>query len=221
MPKEITDELARLNYKCVKAGKCSDIDNETAYHPDTLFYALWNDSILYVNGLNISHLSDINRTYLISKEKITAAYPNDCRLNCLRTAKALICGKNAMPEITADAKEAGLEIHIVRQSYVKCSTAQLNAEAFITSDTGIARVLKTLAYDVLLVTNEGISLNGYANGFIGGCLMESNGQYAAFSGRIEAHRDYEAMKSFSANHGIKLYSLSKKPLYDYGGTLLL
>ena len=221
LTKEITDELERFSIKCRKIGKYQGINNETAYHPDMLFYVLADGNILYPKGLNVSHLLDTNRTYIESTEKITAVYPYDCRLNCLKTDKTLICGKLPMPEILCDAEKAGLEIITVKQSYVRCSTVTLNRQAFITSDTGIASALKALGCDVLNVSNDGIILNGYDNGFIGGCLMFCDGSLAAFSGRIEAHRDYAAMKAFSQNHGIKLYSLCANRLYDYGGAISL
>ena len=123
-------------------------------------------------------------------------------------------------EISADtAIFGGKSIIKVRQSYAKCSTIAITAEAFITSDAGIYKALKARGFDVLLVTNDRIELNGYGCGFIGGCTGKVGRTLLVFTGDIKKHAQYEDIKSFCRNYGVEIYSLGNNFLYDYGGIL--
>lgn len=216
LPKSIITELHTLGYECIQGFKSPYINNETAYHPDMLFYKLTSGVLL-----SSSTIDGVNELDIISCKKAPKdGYPNDCILNCFFTKNCLICGKNAAEEIIEDANSTNLTIKVVKQGYCACSTIKINDEAFISSDAGIVKALSNTGHDALLVSNYGIFLNGYNNGFIGGCAL-SDGDIVAFTGDIKKHKDYENIKSFSDNHGKKILSLSNVQLYDYGGFVLL
>ncbi len=212
---DILEELDKIGIRHVKGGKSSNIDNETAYHPDMLFYPLQNGEILVENGF--IHNLDTFFKIKESKTKLLGKYPFDCRFNCFTAGNKLICGKSVAEEIKEDAQNAGLDIIYVNQGYAACSTAKLNGDAFVCSDISIYKTLENLGFDAILVDNRCIRLNGYNCGFIGGCVLYANKDLIAFSGCIENHKQYNDIKSFCANYGITAYSLSKSQLYDYGG----
>lgn len=216
LPENIVDELRILGYECVKGFKSPLIDDETAYHPDMLFYKLKSGKLL--SSATVENVNKLDTIF--SKIEPQGKYPNDCIFNCFFAKNSLICGRSVAEEIVEDAIKANLKISIVRQGYCACSTIKLNDSAFISSDAGIVNALKSTGHDALLVSNDGIKLNGYNNGFIGGCALSIN-NIVAFTGVIERHKDYKNIKSFSNNFGKTLISLSKDDLYDYGGFIEL
>ena len=91
----------------------------------------------------------------------------------------------------------------------------------ITSDESIYRACKKNNIDVLKTVNEGIRLRGYDHGFIGGCCGLIARDILAFSGNIEAHKNYAEIKAFASDHGVSIASLGSFDLYDIGGILPL
>lgn len=215
--KNILKELESLGVTYIKGGKAKNIQNETAYHPDMLFYPLLNGKILVENKYNDVNKLDTFFKIKEAKRELNNLYPKDCIFNCFTAGKYLICGKSVAEEILYDAVTYGYEPVYVKQGYASCSTVKLPNEAFICSDKGIHNALKTLGFDVLYVNNKEIVLNGYDCGFIGGCVLYVNEEIVAFSGNIKLHSNYNDIKAFCDNYGIRPYSLSRAYLYDYGG----
>jgi hypothetical protein len=106
-----------------------------------------------------------------------------------------------------------------KQGYAKCSVIPVKENAFITSDKSIYKKLTEMKFDCLYADGRGIRLNGYSNGFIGGCVGKVSKDLIVFTGNIELHNDYTSIRDFCRNHGVEIYSLSTEPLYDYGGLL--
>lgn len=220
LPEDIIKELSKLDIHCIQGFKNELIQNETAYHPDMLFYKLQNGNLLCSLETPFVHILDTFVNIIKTKEMPRDGYPQDCIFNCFTTSKALICGPNPSQSIIEDAVSASLDICKVRQGYCACSTIKLNDNAFISSDKGIVKALESYGHDVLFVTNEGIELNGYNNGFIGGCALCVDDKIL-LTGAIENHKNYNEIKKFSKKHGKDLISLNKRNLYDYGGFILL
>lgn len=218
VPKQIVRELNTLGINTIKAGKSININNETAYHPDMLFYKLSNGSILTAKQHNFNYKQIPHCIHYVN---LNDEYPKDCILNCIRTARELICGKNAHPVIIEDAKKAGLTIEYVKQGYVACSVVRLNCEAYICSDIGIYNKLVKLGFDALLVETTGIRLNGYSCGFIGGTALAVNKEMIAFSGKVSKYKDFSKISAFCKNYNITVVELSNDILYDYGGYIQL
>ena len=212
---DIQNELEILGISYIAGGKSKNIQGETAYHPDMLFYPLLDGKILtekgYVNN------SDTNLEFYEGETSLANNYPFDCRFNCFTAGNNLICGKNVAKEIKDDAIMHGYNVQYVKQGYAACSTVRLYNDAFISSDVSIYKSLTKLGFDALLVDNADIKLNGYNCGFIGGCALYSDKDILAFSGNVKKHKDFDFINSFCANYKISIYSLSNTDLYDYGG----
>lgn len=215
----IINELNTLGINCLKAGKSENIQGETAFHTDMLYYKLSDGTLLTEKGF--VHNLDTNVKILESRELLGGKYPLDCIFNCFTAGSNLICGKSTAREILNDATTHGYSICRVNQGYAACSTVRLHASSYICSDDGISATLRNLGFDVLTVTNNGINLNGYNCGFIGGCALYSDKELVTFSGDIRTHPDYHNIKAFCNNYNIKPYSLSNGNLYDYGGYISL
>ncbi len=214
IPNSIKNELSKLVDEIVCTGYAVNITNETAYHPDMLLYKLTDGNFISANQECFSDISKINIKHYVNLREV---YPNDCVLNCFRTRSELICGKNTNEDIVKNAVSSGFNVIYVKQGYAACSTVEVNEDAYISSDVGIVNALKRCGYDTLLVENDGIYLNGYGCGFIGGSVLMVSNEIVAFSGKVSEHKDFNRIKSFCNNYHVNLIELSNNPLYDYGG----
>ena len=198
MSKDIIKELKALGITAKIIEPSCNLSSELKYHPDVLTFKLPNGKLICED--NFIKLSD--------------KYPDDCVYNCAKIGSTLVYGNASIANSYAHLFEK--LIH-VKQGYVKCSTVVLNDNSVITSDKSIEKALGN-DFDVLYVTNNGIELNGYNCGFIGGAcgVIEKS---ILFFGDIKKYCDYQNIKSFSRNHGFYLHSLSNSNLYDYGGII--
>ena len=211
LPCGMQKELNALGVECVFPQPAKNIKSELRFHPDIVMCNV-DEGVWYAEKSN-EQTFDFGELRRLEKD-LGEEYPEDCLLNNLAAGNNVICG------ISADtAIFGGKSIIKVRQSYAKCSTIAVTAEAFITSDAGICKVLKARGFDVLLVTNDRIELNGYGCGFIGGCAGKVGRTLLVFTGDIKKHAQYVDIKSFCKNCGVDIYSLGNNFLYDYGGIL--
>ncbi len=207
--REIEKSLENQGVFGVKMNPSGGIESELRYHPDILTLNT-PDNIWYCEDGYDGF--DGQKTI---KLKLGNVYPADCAFNMMFVKDTLICGKKADVSFLEDKYKTIR----VNQGYVKCSTVFVDGSAYITSDDGIAKVLKTLGCDVLKVSNEGILLNGFSCGFIGGCAGKISKNELVFTGKLETYKSCADIKSFCANHGVDCISLGNSQLYDYGGIL--
>ena len=215
---QIKDELIALGIEAVFLKRTGNISTELAYHPDILTLNVSEGKWIAEKGADYfpeymnNVLTRVNLT-------ISGVYPQDCVFNSYIIGDTVFCGRNNA-EIYKDIKELKQYNAVcLKQSYTKCSVIILEEKSLITSDKSIEKALSQLGYNCLYVSNKGIGLNGFSCGFVGGCAGKISSDSLVFTGSIKAHKDYEEIKSFCGNLGISIYSLSNKPLYDYGGLL--
>lgn len=213
MPFELLNELNILGLKPVVLPPVNSMFSEIRYHPDIICINVMDEWLFDSSAKHLFDFIKCRRIQITLSEK----YPSDCTFNNIIIGNKVIAGKkndvSYMPDV--------FEIIRVNQGYVRCSTVTVNENAFITSDESIYNVLKQMSYDVLKVTNDGILLNGFSNGFIGGCSGKIADNMIVFSGDIKSHKDYLEIKSFCNNYKTDCVSLTNKCLYDYGGIVLI
>lgn len=212
--KTIQNSLNELGVEPVFLKPSPNLNSELRFHPDILFFnpseGVW---LSEKQNENMFVFCEVVNVDIILSDK----YPSDCSFNMVAAGNTLITGKKAYFDVNY---MGGFErIIYINQGYAKCSTVVLDEESFITGDDSIYKALKVRKLNVLKVTNKGILLNGFSNGFIGGCTGKPDKNLLAFTGNIKEHTDYENIKSFCRNIGIEIISLSNKQLYDYGGIL--
>ncbi len=183
------------------------LSSELKYHPDIICSQL--GETLYMSADCIS-----DRVKAVAVDKISNSYPNDCILNNLITDRYIITGKKTVLPYN---DIYGKEIIRVAQGYVKCSVIDLGGR-YITSDLSIKNKLTELGYDALLTTNDGVKLNGFSCGFIGGATAVIANKMFVF-GDITKHIDHKAITDFAMRSVTDIICLSKNDLYDYGGAV--
>lgn len=199
------------------------IDGKTSYHADLSLCILGENMVcapsLYEKLKSIKNPDFIGGINIIKGDSEPCEpYPNDILYNAAVVGKYVFCKRdktdNKLLEI---AENNGYSIINVKQGYARCSTLPVSDSALITSDFGIYSAALNAGLDALTVTNEGVFLDGYPNGFICGCggLFENK---LIFSGDISKHRDFERIKDFCGKYSVEVIFTSE-PLYDFGSIL--
>jgi len=225
LPKEMSDNLKSLGVEPIPLKPSKSLSTVLKTHPDIITFnakpGLW---LFEKENENLFDFCECHSRGVFLND----SYPDDCVFNMVSAGKALICGKRvwAYWEGLFTNNCFGLadrykNIILVSQGYAKCSTIVVDKLSFITSDNSIFISLKSRGFNTLMVTNEGVLLGGYSNGFIGGCAGKISKDVLVFTGNIKAHKDYKNIKSFCGNVGVDIFSLSLSSdnLYDYGGIL--
>ena len=167
-------------------------------------------------------LQPYNFEVIEGKSHIGCNYPEDSAYNVCIVGKKCFLNKRVCDERLYDILICeGYEIAPVKQGYTKCSICPLDENTFITGDAGIAAAGRKLGFEVLLISNEGIKLSGYKNGFWGGCCGLGGKDTLLVNGEIESLKDGETIKEFLSQRQIKIKNLKKGEVTDIGSILPL
>ena len=156
------------------------------------------------------------------KSNIGSHYPKDSAYNvgivgnkCFLNKS--VCDKRLYEILISE----GYEIIETQQGYSKCSICPIDEKTFITGDVSIARAGENAGLDVLLISNEGISLPGFSNGFWGGsCGMGGKGELLV-NGDIGTLPSGEKIARFLNCRNIKISNLKKGEVLDIGSIIPL
>ena len=223
----------------VRFPSFSGLPRPVASHPDLLFFQLGD--VLYtfpgVLPLARSLLASYNGSIRAIPEEGGDVYPLDVPLSALLLDGKLF-GRTA--SLSAVLRQCGLPLIPVRQGYARCACAVIAPDAVITSDAGMARILRREGIDVLTIRPGFLSLPGYDTGLIGGCggLLPASSVFPSvlshdpsdpcpdpkrlfvWFGSLSSHPDGREMTCFAASHGTRFLSLSDEPLFDGGGLIV-
>lgn len=108
----------------------------------------------------------------------------------------------------------------INQGYANCSMICFENH-IITSDEGVYKTLKAEAINVELVTTDGIILNGYKNGFIGGTCGFVTDNILLFYGDVTKYRDYDIIKRIADEENVKILYPKDEDFVDLGGIVSL
>lgn len=220
LPESIVSELNDMGIRTYKLGRTPNLSSELAYHPDILVNNFRKGRWMCENGADYIPF-DIPRSLILESECVLGhVHPHDCLFNNFRMGKALICGKSADYLIKAYARYDEYRVVYVQQNYTKCCSIPINQNAVITCDYYVGRTLRMNGYDVLTVKDsDDIGLSGFSNGLLGGCAGMLSDKLLGFTGNLNMYAYGKEIRDFCANYGVDAYSLSSKPMYDYGGIL--
>lgn len=221
LPDAIVSELNDLGVRTYKLGKSSNIRNELAYHPDILInnYAVG----IWVCEKDAAYLPDelpATEMFEESEETLGELYPYDCLFNTFRIGNRVFCGKHASHTIKFRCEYEQLEACFVPQGYAKCAVVIVSEKACITCDMSLFNMLRKKGIEVLLLPDcEGIGLNGFGNGLIGGCATLLGKDILAFTGNLNTYKFGGNIVDFCKDFGVDAMSLTNDDMYDYGGIL--
>ena len=167
-------------------------------------------------------LSPYSFEIIKGKTSLDCHYPKDSAYNVCIVGKKCFLNKNVCDSLLFDILTSeGYEIINVKQGYTKCSICPIDENSIITADISIAKEAKIRGMDVLLVSNDGIVLDGYDNGFFGGCCGLGGNSTLLINGDIEAFPDGNAVRDFLSKRNMQAVNLKKGNLTDIGSIIPL
>lgn len=221
MSAKCCEKLQKMGYKLVFMPQVLALNTPICAHPDM--------SVINI-GQKWFAANDIHDTFIFLKNcefvsradgvRNNLSYPFDVAFNGAVVGKRLICNSKYISRHILDyALKSDYEIVDVKQGYTKCSVCVVDDNSIITEDKGVADKCADAGIDVLLLKTHGVKLDGYENGFFGGCSGKLSDEELAFAGCIEEHAEYKEILEFCTMRGVKPVSLSDEPLYDVGSII--
>lgn len=217
IPSEAREALARI-------GTLAEFSTEgitykaISGHPD-IFFSRSKDGLITAANTPAEFLEFLVFNCVKYKKGLSAVgqrYPESAHYNCVMNNGRIIHNLKITDRVLLESSDE--QIH-VNQGYTRCSLIELDGDAFITSDEGVSAALKKKGFDVLSVPAEGISLPGFAHGFIGG-TCGIIGKEIFFLGSLRHYGYGTEVRSFLKKHNYNITELCDTPLYD-GGSLII
>lgn len=214
---------AKLKEICevVELPPFSALDSRVASHPDMLIFELGEKLFVskdyYKEAKNEIDIitKAASLSLKLTNDTLGKNYPDDIKFNAFRIGNFLVGNSEYISnDLKHYSNHLGIKEATVKQGYAKCSTVVLK-DAVISADKGICDGVRAIGFDELQISSDGVLLNGYGCGFIGGAsgVWEDK---LFFCGDITAHKDYESISAFCTAHRYEVISLSSEPLYDVG-----
>lgn len=196
------------------------VDDRLSGHADLSAVHIKNKEIVITAGDTfVNSLTRIG--FNISKYEFAQgrAYPSDAALNICIAGEYCICNtKTASRHLI---KTIPYEIIECTQGYTKCSVAVVDENTIITSDKIIADRTKNAGFDVLLLDDSFVKLEGFNKGFIGGSAFKISKKEIAFTGQIRDTIQKEAIEVFLNKHNVNAVYLTEEQIFDIGSAIPL
>lgn len=212
--KKLRNSIENLGYKCIVLEKHKKIEWQINSHADIIAFVTQKGEIIVENSINCD-FEHIKGDTLLQK-----GYPRNIAYN------GLLMGDNFFHNLKYTDKQilthlGDVKLHNVKQGFSKCSVLVIDEKTAITSDKGIAKVLKNNKIDVLEIASGYIDLEGYNYGFIGGCGFMNNENQLILTGKISHHIDYDKIIEFLEMRKIEIKYLTDEKIFDVGSILIV
>ena len=196
------------------------IEPNVSFHTDLSVFSFGDILICapYLYDLLSKKLENVT---VICGSAAFSPYPHEITYNAALVGNKLFCKTEyTCKKILDECENRGIIPINVPQGYAKCSTVVVNDNCIITSDRSIQKAAEKEGIDVLLVSNEGVFLDGYPNGFIGGASVVTDKE-VIFIGNIFCSPDARKIIDFVELNGKKVVSFIEEKLYDIGSPIAL
>lgn len=201
------------------------IDLRIASHADMSAVYLGNGRLIVAASLLNEHdfvnkLTKYDVKIIPAESSQSRKYPYDAPLNACLVGGTLVHNLKIIDSAVIREFSGQSQIE-VNQGYSRCALCIVNENAFITSDAGIARSLESCGAEVLVISSEGVVLDGFDKGFIGGASFNISHDTIAFTGSLRNHTSRDAILRFIREHGKKAAFLTDEEIFDIGSAVLL
>lgn len=214
----IIKEIEKLGIECIKIKPLKNLDTPVNCHPDMILHHLGGRDIVLYNY--DEQLNDIltkkGFNLIFCDSKIKKEYPYDIPLNCLNI-NGYIIGKQDFIDNKIKRNFSKDKILNSKQGYAKCSSCVVCENHIITTDKNIQKTLLQNGFEVLFVDNSDIFLEGYNNGFIGGCCGLIDKDKLLFTANLP--QSLSAITKFCQKCGVEVISLPFDKLNDIGSII--
>ena len=213
----LNNAFEELSVKVVDTTRNEILEAPVSYHADILANYVSNNTFLtdYRQSELIEFVKS-NGGITKTIDNIKSPYPNDCLLNFADIGDYIICNKSILTKDIVDLLP-NKQIIDVKQGYSKCSVCIVKHNTIITDDISIYNAISQ--YDnikSLLVEKGSVHIEKYGYGFIGGCCGLVDKDVLLFNGDLSTHTDFDKIKNFLYDNGVKYIDIKGKPLTDIG-----
>ncbi len=194
-----------------------DVYNAISGHPDIFLCQIYPQIVVAPNTPKEVVLGFKQHAipFITGEKPAGYSYPDTARYNALAANGLFIHNLSHTDPVLLNAT-GNLKLIHVRQGYVRCNLLPLPDGSFITSDWGIHKALTSIGTEVYHISPEGIKLEGFNHGFIGG-TAGWNGNILVFAGHPGYLKEGEQLMLLLHQKNISWISLSDEPLWDAGG----
>ena len=154
------------------------------------------------------------------KTNLGKHYPKDSAYNvCIVGNKCFVNTKICDPVLLETIYDEGKEIIHVPQGYTKCSICPIDENTIIAADDRICAEARKRGMECLLISNEGVHLDGYNYGFFGGACGMISSNKLLVNGEISTLKSAEEIKKFLSERKIEIKSIKKGKVLDIGSII--
>jgi len=219
----LKEALRRKGYRLIEIKKTDVVYDAVSSHVDIYLCKICDELVIAPEQYPL-----IQEELLLSSAKFTLGsselghtYPKNVNYNAAQIGRYLIHNTNHTDLVILEkAKKFELELIHVKQGYTKCNLVIIDANSAITADMGLAAALKKYNIDVLLISPGHVNLTGFSYGFLGGASGRVDDEIL-FNGNLSAHPEFEKIKEFILQRGLKVIYFEEYPLEDIGSIIQL
>lgn len=172
-------------------------------------------------GYYAQRLEPIGFSVICAASPLGSSYPKDTAYNIVAVGKYAFVNPKTCEKSLMKILENERELICVKQGYVKCSMCLVSENAFITADTAIAAEGAKKGFDVLLISNEGVMLPPYKNGFFGGASGKISHNALAVNGNLDKMKSGNEIRNFLKKYEIKPVEINPYAPFDTGSLIPL
>ncbi len=211
-----------LAIKVVSVIQNELLDSPVSCHADILANYVGKSTFLAdENQTELCNFIANNDGKSVIIENIKSPYPNDCILNFADIGDYIICNKSILTDDVINYLPNKTIID-VKQGYSKCSVCIVKRNTIITDDISVYKAVSV--YDdinSLFIQKGSIRIDKYDYGFIGGCCGLIDKDVLLFNGDLSFHTDFDKIRKFLYDNGVKYIDIADKPLTDIGSVIPL
>ena len=210
----------KLDIEALPLPDAPNADPRLAGHADLSLLHLGGEAVVSSCGEIIDNYLTNRGFKIITAPGPGPVYPQDCALNACIVGRLFIHRLDITAQVVKD-NAVGLEPINVAQGYSKCSVCVVDERSIITADSGVAAAARSHGIEALQITPGHLELAGFDCGFIGGAAFKLSAHELAFTGRLDAHPDFNNIMKFLDERRIKPVFLTDRPAFDVGSILPL
>ncbi|MBQ8003058.1 MAG: hypothetical protein IJ297_06415 [Clostridia bacterium] len=161
-------------------------------------------------------LSCYNISLIRGETIVCRNYPCDAAYNVAIVGNKIFCKEKITDNtLKSCAIQMGYEIININQGYAKCSVCPIDEKTAISADMSFVKKASEAGIEVLPITNEGIQLKGFSEGFFGGCAFMTDKHTFSLKGDIDTLPSVEKIRAFLLQKGISIENQTGQ-VQDFG-----
>lgn len=216
--KNFFELLEKENIDYIKSLNNEKFNKNYNDHPDLSILKI--DEDIYIESSVYNYYVDNLSGFNFKKVDVSNFKNGEMVLNIAKNKKYFFHNEKFTSKEIFEKLKTNRKYIKINQGYSNCSMICFENH-IITSDKGVYKTLRLENINVELVTTEGIILNGYKNGFIGGTCGFVSDDILLFYGDVTKYRDYDIIKRVADEENVKILYPKDETFVDLGGIISL